>query len=89
MQLAVGPAAAQVADQGHRVDEATLLHGERALLVGQQSLLGQSHSRVVDGTGSEFGERDLGLSARHFSASVSPKNCGTQWPAANKICNST
>ena len=32
MQLGLGPAAAQVADQGHRVDEATLLHAERALL---------------------------------------------------------
>ena len=47
VQLAVGPAAAQGADQGHRVDEATFLDAERALLVGQLSLLGKIHGRVV------------------------------------------
>jgi hypothetical protein len=31
VQLGLGPAAAQVADQGHRVDEATLLHAERGV----------------------------------------------------------
>jgi hypothetical protein len=39
VQLAIGPAAADCADQGNRVEEATLLHAERALLVAWKEIL--------------------------------------------------
>jgi hypothetical protein len=59
VQLVVGPATAQVCNEGYRIDQAAFLHQQRALLIGQLDLLGGGDGGVVDRTGLEFGKGDL------------------------------
>jgi hypothetical protein len=60
VQVARRPAAPQIADQGYRIDEAALLHRERALLVAQLRLLRRRHGGVVDRPRFEFRHGDVG-----------------------------
>ncbi len=85
MQVGLRPAAAEVAEQRCRIQQALLLHVQRSLLIAQLGGLGSRHGRVVHCAGLILVEGDLGAAIRVTHGRVQHNRLLRQNPQAGKV----